>query len=191
MIISMKKFFAICDLRLSNLWIRSGELITVRPIKAQQSVEKLHSKNKWSTVSSQFSLHKMQLWDGRNICFLLSKFLVLTCPVQGARKIPCALAGKKISKSSWRLGLPHCFPLNDYRPVWMWKKYFPKYKTRYLNCCWDHDSVGFAKALEIGQKLGLKGVNWRGQKECNIPDFFYESQKYELFKIFPVIVWSI
>ena len=45
-IISMKKFSAICDLRLSNLWIRSGELINVRPIKAQKSLERLHSKNK-------------------------------------------------------------------------------------------------------------------------------------------------
>ena len=38
--------------------------------------------------------------------------------------------------------------------------------------------------LNLGDEIPVRWV------DCNIPDF-YENQKYELFKIFPVIVWII
>ena len=37
---------------------------------------------------------------------------------------------------------------------------------------------------------GSSATSSHGRADCNILDF-YENQKYELFKIFPVIMWGI
>lgn len=88
-------------------------------ISAQHCWANVQSHSRWRMLSSQFSLQRTQLYEGRRKDFLLSSPLVLTLSYMASqKKILCLILLAHFHnhlKMQWLIKFPWC----TYTPAWM------------------------------------------------------------------------